>query len=160
MVEISIVIARWLWWGTGAWESLLLSNASARYIYETYNFLYTSSGWIYMRLCKGNFTDSYKKTIGVDFLERHLRFFLFPPFFTQISWVLSNCQVAPTEFCEDKLSWQLVLNIQSPLPGKLWMLIFSFKLFGDSCSEFSKQIRSDLWKWLTLAIWNRNHVSI
>ena len=25
------------------------------------------------RFCKGNFTDSYKKTIGVDFLERHLR---------------------------------------------------------------------------------------
>ena len=34
-----------------------------------------------MRLCKGNFTDSYKKTIGVDFLERHLRFFLISTIF-------------------------------------------------------------------------------
>ena len=88
MVEISIVICRWLWWGTGAWESLLLSNASARYIYETYH-LYTTSGWINMRLCKGNFTDSYKKTIGVDFLERHLRFFLISTIFysNQLSFI-------------------------------------------------------------------------
>ena len=29
------------------------------------------------RFCKGTFTGSYKKTIGVDFLEKHLRYYGF-----------------------------------------------------------------------------------
>ena len=63
-----LIFCRCLLWAMELWGSLAWSKG---FLFKNYffNFLKT----ILVRYCRGTFTKSYKKTIGVDFLEKQLR---------------------------------------------------------------------------------------
>ena len=62
-----LIFCRCLLWAMELWGSLAWFKGIFSGI--VFNFLKT----ILVRYCRGTFTKSYKKTIGVDFLEKQLR---------------------------------------------------------------------------------------
>ena len=118
--------------------------------------IYTSARCISlynMCFCKGNFTDSYKKTIGVDFLERHLR------------W--NNCRPLFLFFFHPAIWWRpwtlwqqdlMTIGFKYSISSSCWEIFLALNILVTHAQDLKNWSDLICEKTSTWTIWHVNHV--